>query len=129
MRRPTKTAGDRGSSARFLDCRDADASTRSPASYIPRTLEAAIDAADLMLREPTEDGERIAVFCNALGGGFIYSREETERRIMRKFPDLAFEYVAEAACFLEDRVRAFLKPIQLSFRQKPSWIHGWRDNY
>ncbi len=126
MRRSDKQAAGRGHDSRDVGAREARASTR-PAASIPPALETAISAADLMLREPTDDHERVAVFCRALGGGFIWSREETERRIILKFPDLAFNDVAASALFLEDRIRVFLKPIHTESRRKSSWIHGWRE--
>lgn len=129
MRRSAKTTGDRVRDARSHLSRDVTASARSPVSTIPRTLEAAIDAAHLMLREPDEDGERIVVSCNALGGAFIYSKEEAERRIMLKFPDLVFDDVSVAARHLENHVRLFLKPIQSDDRRNSSWVHGWRGDY
>lgn len=126
MRRSDKQAAGRGHDSRDVGAREARASTR-PAASIPLALETAISAADLMRREPTDDHERVAVFCKALGGGFIWSREETERRIMLKFPDLAFDAVAASALFLEDRVRLFLKPFHAESRQKSSWVHSWRE--
>jgi hypothetical protein len=99
---------------------------RPPVFSSERALDAAIEAATFSRREPTEDGERIVVFCNALGGSFIHSRQEVERRIMLKFPGLALDEVAGAARFLDDRLAAFMKPIQADTRHKSSWIHGWR---
>ncbi len=94
-----------------------------------RALDAAIDAATFFHREPTEDGERIVVFCNAPGGSFIHSRQEVERRIMLNFPGLALDEVAAATRFLKDRVAAFMKPIQADTRHKSSWIYGWRYDH
>lgn len=127
MLRSYKQAAGRGHDSRDVGAREARASTRPAAASIPLALEVAIDAADLMLREPTDGYERVAVFCRALGGGFIWSREETERRIMLKFPDLAFDAVAASALFLENRIRVFLKPIHTQARRKSSWIDGWRE--
>lgn len=106
-----------------------EALARSPVFSSARTLEAAIDAATFIRREPDEDGERIAVFCNALGGAFIYSRKEAERRILLKFPGLVLEDVAAAARFLDDRMRIYLKPIQAESRIRSSWVSSWRDDY
>ena len=126
MRLFSKLSGGREQSSRAIPSREARASTLPPGST-SLALDAAIDAADLIRREPDEDGERIAVLCNALGGAFVYSREEAERRIMKHFPRLAFEGVAAAARHLENRIRALLKPIQHENRRRSSWTHGWRD--
>lgn len=79
------------------------------------------------MREPDDDGERVAVFCNTLGGAFIFSREEAERRIIKYFPEVAFEDVARAARHLENNMRIFLQPFQQASRRHTSWVHGWRD--
>ena len=129
MRCSDNQAGDRVSRSRSLSRRDAAASARSPASLIPVALATAIEAAGLVLREPDDDGERIAIFCTALGGPFIYSREETTRRIALKFPFLAPDVVAAATQFLEDRIGIFLRPVRAHFRQRNSWVHGWRGDY
>lgn len=129
MWRSNRKAAGRGHDSRAIPSREARASTRSAAPSLPRVLEAAIDAAELVRREPDEDGERIAVFCNALGGAFIFSKEEAERRVLLRFPDLELEAVDAAARFLESRVRLFLRPAQVVQRQKSSWVHGWRSDY
>lgn len=125
----TRTTGGRVRESRASCPREERASTRPPVSSIPRSLEAAIDAADLALREPIDDYERVAVFCNALGGGFIYSDEEALRRIKLKYPHLAHEDVVTAARFLENRIRMFLKPIRTASRNKTSWVNSWRGDY
>lgn len=129
MREPASKAGDRGCRPRFVSVRGAAASTRSPASLIPAPLVAAIDAAWLVLRQPTDDVERVAVHCDALGGPFIYIYEEAARRVAKRFPELPPSVVAAAADFLGDRVRAFLRPIHTETRQRSSWVHGWRGDY
>jgi hypothetical protein len=129
MRLFDKLTGGRVFGSRVLPSREARASTRPPVFFSARALEAAIDAATFIRREPNDDGERIIVLCNALGGSFIYSRLEAERRIILNFPGLVFAEVTAAARFLENRVIASLQPIQHDTRQKTSWALGWRGNY
>lgn len=129
MRLVDKLTGGRMFGSRFLPSREARASVRPPVFSNARTLEAAIDAASFVRREPDDDGERIIVFCNELGGSFIYSRPEAERRILLKFPDLAFDDVSAAARFLENRIRASVKPVHDEIKHKTSWAFGWRGDY
>jgi hypothetical protein len=101
------------------------ASARPSTFSSARALDAAIAAATFFRREPNDDGERIIVSCPALGGYFIYSRQEVERRIMLAFPGLVLEEVAAAARFLEDSIRAHTQPIEAENRRLASWVHGW----
>lgn len=126
-RLPTLITGGRVFGSRALPSRESGGTARPPVSFIPRTLELAIEAATFSRREPDDDGERVAVFCNALGGSFYYSRDEAERRILKYFPDLAFDGVSAAARQLDSQVRAFLKPTQHDTRRRSSWVHGWME--
>ena len=101
-----------------------------PAPYTSAAaLHAAIEGATISRRSADDDGERIMVIANSLGGAFIYDRGEVERRIQKYFPGLAEGEAQIAARFLEDRVRAHLQPMQDKERRAKSWVHGWRDGY
>lgn len=112
--------------SRISCSRDALADTPSPGSISPLALETAIEAATLVRREPNDDGERIVIICNELGGSFIYSRAEAERRIGLRGPNLAFEDIASLARFLENRVRLHMEPKQQQDQRRTSWMHSWR---
>ena len=90
-------------------------------------LLAAIEAATLVRRQPDDDGERFVVGSDSLGGMFIYSREETERRIILKFPDLCFEDVSAASRYLEDRIRIQIHALTEDQRRSKSWVMGWAE--
>lgn len=102
---------------------------QSSAFRTARTLEVAITAATFVRREPNDEGERIAVYCDALGGSFFYSREEAERRVMLYFPALTLDEVAEARRYLEDRLRVYVQPIEAEQRRNTSWVHSWRGEH
>jgi len=88
-------------------------------------LEAAIGAATFLKRESDDSGHRVAVICPALGGSFIYSRDESERRIRKFFPELSPGGVERAVRHLEDSARIFLRPVRQAERHRNSWVHGW----
>ena len=129
MRLFAKLTGGRVRESWASCTREARASARPPVFSSARALDAVIDAASFLRREPNEDGERIVVFCNALGGSFIHSRQEVERRITLNFPGLSRDEMAAAGRFLEDRLAAFMQPIQADTRHKSSWVHGWRYDH
>lgn len=101
-----------------------NASGRPPATQM-RKLLAAIDGATLIRRQPDDDGERFIVGCEALGGMFVHSRLEAERRIFAKFPELPLEDVADAARYLNDRIREQIQIITQDRRRPNSWALGW----
>ncbi|CAN7353166.1 hypothetical protein LJR143_001865 [Pseudoxanthomonas sp. LjRoot143] len=101
-----------------------NASGRPPATQM-QLLLAAIDGATLVRRQPDTDGERFIVGCEALGGMFMHSREEVERRILAKFPQLPFDDVSAAARYLNDRIRAEIQLITQDRRRAHSWALGW----
>jgi hypothetical protein len=129
MRLLAKLTGGRVHNSGSIPSPEGRASARPPAFFSAEVLEAAITASEFVRREPNDDGERVVVLCNALGGAFVYSRMEVERRIMLKFPGLALDEVAAATRYLEDRLRAYLKPIETKNRRNTSWIAGWRGDY
>ena len=103
---------------------EAHASGQPPAIHM-QLLLTAIDGATLVRRQPDLDGERFVVGCEALGGMFMYSREETERRILLKFPQLPFDEVTAAARYLGDRIKAEINTITQDRRRAKSWALGW----
>ena len=102
------------------------ASGRPPAIQM-QLLLAAIDGATLVRRQPDADGERFIVGCEALGGMFMHSREEAERRIFARFPELSLEDVAAAARYLNDRIREQIQTITQDRRRANSWALGWAE--
>ena len=84
-----------------------------------------VDAAILSVREPNDDGPRVAVISRALRGAFIYSEEEAERRLRLAFPELSDRSVARAVRHLESRIR--LKLHRVATPERRSWVHGWKD--
>lgn len=108
----------------------ASIATKIPDCPVSEVVLAAIDSAAFCRREPNDDGERIMVLSRALGGVFIFDREEAERRIRKKFPELGNEWVKRAAIYLESRLRGYLKSIQAGPTRDGSWVSGWmHGNY
>ncbi len=99
----------------------------APTQLSVTALSAAIDAATLIKRESDDDGYRVIVMCDSLGGCFIYSREVAEQRIRKFFPELSAEGTGRAMRHLEDKVRIYLQPIKLADRSQNSWVMGWAD--
>jgi len=99
----------------------------APAQLSIPALSAAIDAASLIKRESDDDGYRVIVMCDSLGGCFIYSREVAEQRIRKFFPELSVEGVGRAMRHLEDKVRIYLQPVKQADRARSSWVMGWAD--
>lgn len=89
-------------------------------------LNAAIESAQIILRESDDDGPRVAVICHALHGAFIYCREEAAGRIRRSFPELSDEGVKRGVRYLESRVRVAWKPLAAE-KRKNNWVHGWNN--
>lgn len=84
----------------------------APLSTDQMRLAAAIDAAWINERHAAgEDGEyepRVFVTCPALRGMFLFSPEETERRIRKAFPSLDDKAVRASVRHMTDRVIAAL---------------------
>lgn len=100
------------------------ASTPPPASSYAELI-LAIDTADMINREPDDDGPRVAVMIHALRRAFIYSREEAERRIRLAYPDLTDAEVKRGVRHLESRVRLAWRP-RVDHR-RPSWVRDWEN--
>ncbi|MGY1520160.1 hypothetical protein [Luteimonas sp. A482] len=140
MSQPDETAGGRRLLPRFLSLGGRSASERrlpasTPVTELPRILQLAIDGARFVAREPDDDGERIAVFCNELGGAWIYDRAEAVRRIQKRFPELSDDATAVAARYLENHLRAHLREVTRPAHKPKSglthWAQGWatRQDY
>jgi len=131
---PDETAGGRRLLPRFLSLGGRSASERrppasTPVTELPRILQLAIDGARFVARGRDDDGERIAVFCNELGGAWIYDRAEVVRRIRKRFPDLSDDAIAVAARCLENHLRAYLRDVTRPAHKPKSglthWAQGW----
>lgn len=123
MRSSAKFPSGRVFGLRFFPFREARA-VALPLDFSP-ALEAAIASASFMQRESDDDGVRIAVMCPALGGSFIYGREESERRIRKFYPMLTDDGVMRTVRHLEDSIRIYLNPIKQTDRTHKSWVFGW----
>lgn len=105
----------------------------NPAELISEMrLANAIEAAVINERHASgEDGDytpNIYVTCPALLGMFRFSREETERRIRKAFPDLNDKAVKASVLHLADRIAARITQKTLpDIEDRRSWVHGWRD--
>lgn len=86
---------------------------------LPPDLTAAIEAADVFPRAgDPETGPRIYV---GFRGSFIFSREETEERVRKGWPELTNEQVRRAVDFLQARVRLATTNNQFERRRK-NWV-------
>jgi hypothetical protein len=124
VRRSDKTTDGRGRSSGALPSREDRAATR-PSVSLSLALEAAINAAEFANREPNDDGYRVAVFCNSLGGAFIFDLDEVKRRVLKHFPRASDDEAVMASRYLENRMKLFMKPTVYADRQRGSWVHGW----
>ncbi len=84
----------------------------------------AVMAAQVLVREADDEGPRVAVISQALGGAFYYCREEASRRVGNNFPSLDKAQARRIVALIESRVRTALKPQRQT--QRENWINGWR---
>lgn len=101
------------------------ASGRPPVSY-SLELDVAIGAAQIVARSPDDDGPRIAIISQSLGGSFVYSRAEALKRISASFPEVDTTGVLRAALFLENRAIVASTPSLEDTRRK-GWVDKWKD--
>jgi hypothetical protein len=95
-------------------------------------VTAAVDSAWIIERHAAgEDGDmvpRIFVTCDALGGMWTFSIEETDRRIRKYFPTLSDKAVKRSVRHLADRVAAHATERSApDLPRRNSWVHGWAD--
>lgn len=86
---------------------------------------AAVNAADVIRREPDEDGPRVAVIAPGLGGAFYWDRDEAQRRVESHFnlPERDARRVVNA---LRARVKLATQPAPAP-RRRGGFVNAWRD--
>lgn len=100
------------------------ASGRPPVSF-SLELDAAIGAAQIVVRSPDDEGPRVAIISQTLGGSFVYSRAEAEKRISTVFPEVDQAGVQRAVLYLENRAVTAYMPPEPEVRRS-SWVDKWR---
>ena len=118
-----RIAGGRGQNSGSRTSPELCASARPPATF-SQELADAIDSAILAIREPGDDGRRVAVLCRALGA-FIFDPDEADRRIRRAFPELSNAAVRRGVRHLSSRVSLASAPQKRT--RRPSWIRDYID--
>jgi hypothetical protein len=101
----------------------------SKADFSPE-LSDAIASAKVSIREPGHDGPRVMFIAHALGGAFIYRRDDAKRRIRENFPELSDAGVERGIRHLEERAK-----LQIMISEEParearvrgSWVNRWRE--
>ena len=84
----------------------------------------AIEAADILPRDPDDEGARVFVRSHTFHGSFRYSRNEAAARIQKAFPELSASGVRCAVSQLENRVLPDNQPARDPARR--NWVHDWR---
>lgn len=92
-------------------------------SFSPE-LAAAIDTATVSVRAADDDGYRVMFISDRLGGAWIYSEDEANRRIRARFPELSDEGVTRGIRHLETRAAKATAPTPQEQRRS-SWVFGW----
>jgi hypothetical protein len=110
---------------RFGQVRFAPDSTK-PAGPFSKELSDAIDAASVSIRERNDDGHRVMFISDALGGAFIYERDDAARRIRNGFPELSDDAVMRGVRYLEARAAIAISPT-IEEQRRMSWVHGWKE--
>jgi hypothetical protein len=100
------------------------ASGRPPVSF-SLELDAAIGAAQIVVRSPDDEGPRVAIISQTLGGSFVYSRVEAKKRIATAFPEVDQAGVQRAALYLENRAVIACAPPE-DVAKHGSWVEKWR---
>lgn len=95
---------------------------------LPEHVQSAIDAARFMPRSSdVEDGPRVAVVLagGGLRGAFVFSREEAEKRVLARWPELTEAQVRRCVNGLEAGV---LKASRLDAPpQSKNWVTKFSD--
>lgn len=86
---------------------------------------AAVQAADVIAREPDEDGPRVAIIAPGLGGAFYWCHEEALRRVESHF-NLSGPDARRVVNALRARVKIAASPAPAP-RRRGGFVHAWRD--
>jgi hypothetical protein len=89
-------------------------------------LAEAIDTATVSVRSADDDGPRVMFISDRLGGAWIYSEDEANRRIRARFPELSDEGVTRGIRHLESRAAKATMPTPKEQRRN-SWVWGWAE--
>lgn len=89
-------------------------------------LADAIDTATVSVRADDDDGPRVMFISDRLGGAWIYSEDEANRRIRARFPELSDECVTRGIRYLESRAAKAIAPTPEEQRRS-SWVFGWAE--
>lgn len=87
---------------------------------------AAVQAADVIEREPDDNGPRVAVIAPGLGGAFYFDVDEARRRIASHFPSLSHSDARRVVNSLRARVKLATQPTPAP-RRRGGFVHAWRD--
>ena len=109
-----------------LPFRKARASAKPPGVPFSTELADAIDSATVSVRAEGDDGTRVMFICDRLGGAFIYSEEDANRRIRARFPELSDEGVTRGILHLKTRFIKATMPTPQEQR-RGSWVFGWAE--
>lgn len=113
-------------SLRTLPFRKARASAKPPGIPFSAELAEAIDTATVSVRSAGDGGPRVMFICDRLGGAFIYSETDADRRIRARFPELSDEAVTRGIRHLETRAAKATTPTPQEQR-RGSWVFGWAE--
>lgn len=111
---------------RTLPFRKARAAAKPPGLPFSAELADAIDTATVSVRAADDDGPRVMFISARLGGAWIYSEDEANRRIRAGFPELSDEGVTRGIRHLESRAAKATMPTPQEQRRS-SWIWGWAE--
>jgi hypothetical protein len=81
-------------------------------------------SATLVVRD-SDEGPRVLCLAPALGGSFVYDRQDAKERVERHFPALSVGRVKSIVALLHGRVVDLGAPRRPAKRR--SWVNGWRE--
>lgn len=97
-----------------------------PIAHLLETALSAVQAADVIEREPDDNGPRIAIIAPGLGGAFYWSYDETKRRVEIHFPGMSAHETACVINALRARVKLAAQPAPVP-RRRAGYVHSWYD--
>lgn len=104
------------------------AAPRTATNLQQEMAAAAIQSCNVSIRERTEDGVR-AIVTGAALGSFVFDHEETGRRILKRWPDLEPNQVAQLVRYLDARVKLCMRRRDgAPDRARSPWVSQWAGN-